>query len=84
MNKLTNLISRFFSRLARPAESPEEDSVTRQAKLGDMMAQYTLAYMYETGRGAPQSDSEACKWYRKSAEQGHMGAKQKLTKFGKD
>ena len=84
MNKLIAFISRFFSRLARPAESPEEDSVTRHAKLGDMMAQYTLAYMYETGRGATQSDSEACKWYRKSAEQGHMGAKQKLKKLGKN
>ena len=84
MNKLTTLISRFISCFERPAESPEKDSVTHHAKLGDMMAQYTLAHMYETGRGASQSDSEACKWYRKSAEQGHMGAKQKLNKLGKN
>ena len=84
MNKLIAIISRFFNRLAHPVESTEEDSITRDAKLGDMMAQYTLAFMYETGRGRTQSDSEAKKWYRKSAEQGHMGAKQKLTKFGKE
>ena len=84
MKKLAALIRRFFSRLAHPAELTEEGSVTRLAKQGEMMAQYTLAFMHETGRGAPQSDSEAKKWYRKSAEQGHMGAKQKLKKFGKD
>ena len=77
-------MSRFLGCFKRQAESPEEDSVTHDAKLGDMMAQYTLASMYETGRGAPQSNSEACKWYRKSAEQGHMGAKQKLKKLGKN
>jgi hypothetical protein len=84
MNELATLISRFFKRLRRRAESPEEVSVTRHAKLGDMIAQYTLAFMYETGRGAPQSNSEAKKWYLKAAEQGHMGAKQKLKKFEKD
>ncbi len=83
MNKLATLISRLFNRLGRRAESPEEESVTRQARLGDMISQYTLAFMHETGRGAPQSDSEAKKWYFKAAEQGHMGAKQKLKKFGK-
>ena len=84
MKKLKALIYRVFSRLTHPAESSEEGSVTRLAKQGDMIAQYTLAFRHETGRGAPQSDSEAKKWYRKAAEQGHMGAKQKLKKFGKD
>ena len=51
MNKLATFFGRFFNRLVRRAESPEEDSVTRQARLGDMIAQYTLAFIYETGRG---------------------------------
>ena len=84
MKKLAALIRRFFSRLAHPVESSKKDSVTRLAKQGDMMAQYTLAFMHETGRGAPQNDIEAEKWYRKASEQGHMGAKQKLKKFGKN
>ncbi|MBU0755055.1 MAG: SEL1-like repeat protein [Planctomycetes bacterium] len=83
MIKLSDLLSRFLSRFAHRAEFSEENLVTHDAEQGDMIAQYTLAFMYETGRGAPQSDAEARKWYRKSAEQGHMGAKQKLKKFCK-
>ena len=30
--------------------------------------------MYEKGRGVEQSDMEAVKWFRKSAEQGHATA----------
>ena len=34
------------------------------------MAQNELGRMYQEGRGVPQSDTEAIKWYRKAAEQG--------------
>ena len=30
--------------------------------------------MYELGRGVPQDDAEAVKWYRKATEQGHAEA----------
>ena len=30
--------------------------------------------MYEVGNGVPQSFSEATKWYRLAAEQGHRNA----------
>lgn len=76
--KFFALIKHFFSRLTQLVEPAEEDSVVHDAKHGDMIAQYTLAFMYETGRGVQQSKSEAKKWYLKAAEQGHMGARQKL------
>jgi TPR repeat protein len=30
--------------------------------------------MYDKGQGVSQDDTEAAKWYRKAAEQGHAGA----------
>jgi TPR repeat protein len=30
--------------------------------------------MYHLGRGVPQNDKEAVKWYRKAAEHGHAKA----------
>ncbi|MFH2002513.1 MAG: SEL1-like repeat protein [Planctomycetota bacterium] len=83
MKKLIAMIRLLFSCSTRPAESPSEDSTSRLAKQGDMMAQYNLAFMHETGRGGPRNDSEAKKWYQKAADQGHMGAKQKLKNLQK-
>jgi TPR repeat protein len=34
--------------------------------------------MYENGRGIPNNDREAARWYRKAAEQGNSWAQQKL------
>ena len=33
-----------------------------------------LDMMYKEGKGVPQDDAEAVKWYRKAAEQGHADA----------
>jgi TPR repeat protein len=41
-------------------------------------AQYNLGIMYRNGRGVPKNDSEAVKWYRKAADQGHSGAQYNL------
>ena len=30
--------------------------------------------MYDIGRGVPEDDAEAVRWYRRAAEQGHAGA----------
>ncbi len=40
------------------------------AEQGDAEAQFNLGNMYRKGEGVPQSDQEAVKWYRLSAEQG--------------
>ena len=37
-------------------------------------AQFNLGVMYEKGRGVPQDDAEAVKWYRLAAEQGNAYA----------
>jgi len=42
------------------------------------MAQSLLGVMYNNGQGVPQDDTEAGKWYRLAAEQGHSGAQDLL------
>ena len=48
------------------------------AEPGDVSAQYFLGVMYSFGRGVPQNDAEAVKWYRKAAEQGVVPAQYNL------
>ncbi len=43
------------------------------AEQGFAPVQYNLGLMYENGRGVPQDDAEARRWYWKAAEQGHAG-----------
>jgi len=44
------------------------------AEQGIAQVQYNLGVMYKHGRGVAQSDTEAVKWSRKAANQGHAGA----------
>ena len=40
------------------------------AEQGDALAQYQVGLMYRKGRGVPQDDAQARKWYAKAAAQG--------------
>ena len=40
------------------------------------IAQDNLGWMYQHGRGVPQDDVEAVKWYRKAAEGGNLAKAQ--------
>lgn len=44
------------------------------AEQGSACGQVSLAYLYDTGRGVPQNDAEAVKWYRMDADQGNASA----------
>jgi TPR repeat protein len=44
------------------------------AEQGDAMAQYHVGMLYHKGRGVPQDDVQARKWYEKSAAQGQAKA----------
>ena len=48
------------------------------------MAQFKLGKMYEVEKGVPKDMTEATKWIRKAAEQGHEYAKEWLEKNAKD
>ena len=44
------------------------------AEQGNTLAQFSLGWLYEDGRGVTQDHKEAVKWYRKAAEQGFEDA----------
>ncbi|MCH7566103.1 MAG: sel1 repeat family protein, partial [Nitrospirae bacterium] len=44
------------------------------AQQGNAEAQNNLGVMYSKGRGVPQDDAEAVRWYRRAAEQGNAAA----------
>jgi len=48
------------------------------AEQGDALAQYNLGVMCANGRGVPQDDAEALKWYRLAANQGNAMAQYNL------
>jgi len=45
------------------------------AEQGNASAQFNLGLMHADGRGVPQNDAEAVKWYQKAADQGDAMAK---------
>ncbi|MDE2772197.1 MAG: tetratricopeptide repeat protein [Gemmatimonadota bacterium] len=48
------------------------------AEQGHAEAQSILGGRYASGRGVPQDDTEAVRWYRRAAEQGIVGAQYEL------
>ena len=56
------------------AQTPEIDALRARAEQGDADAQFVLGFMYATGRGVPQDDVQAVRWYRRAAEQGDADA----------
>ena len=59
-------------------QTPEIDALRVRAEAGDAEAQLNLGVMYDTGRGVPQDDAEAVRWYRLAADQGHARAQGNL------
>ncbi len=65
-----------------PVPTPAEISQLRtRAEAGDAQAQFELGRGYEEGRGLPQNEDLAVKWYRKAAEQGHAAAQNTVGVF---
>ncbi len=50
------------------------EELHKVAEQGEAFAQTFLGNKYAEGRGVPENDREAVKWYRKAAEQGWPGA----------
>ena len=56
-------------------QTPELDELRALAEQGDATAQFNLGIMYDNGRGVPQDDAEAVRWYRLAADRGHATAR---------
>ena len=54
------------------------DTVRQAADQGDADAQNNLGFRYAEGRGVPQDDAEAARWFRLAAEQGYADAQLNL------
>jgi TPR repeat protein len=54
------------------AQSPEpyNDQLLKRARSGDAVSQRTVAEDFLHGRGVPQDNAQALKWFRSSADQG--------------
>ena len=60
------------------AQSPVADFWRARAEEGDALAQVNLGVMYENGRGVPEDDAEAVRWFRLAAEQGNAFSQSNL------
>jgi TPR repeat protein len=54
------------------------DTLRARAEAGNASAQYSLGNMYVNGRGVPEDDAEAVRWYRLAADQGVAEAQYNL------
>ncbi|MEO5334824.1 MAG: sel1 repeat family protein [Magnetococcus sp. YQC-5] len=59
-----------FMLVAGSGYPESRDMIRAAAERGDAKAQHVLGAMYTAGKGVPQDDIEAVKWYHKAAEQG--------------
>jgi len=54
------------------------EEIQNLALEGDASAQFNFGVIHDTGRGVPENNTEAAKWYRLSAEQGNAEAQYNL------
>ena len=66
---------------------PCDSSIIYMSRLGGLIScaetgyapdQYTLGLMYHSGKGVPEDNAEAVRWYRRAAEQRHASAQHNL------
>ena len=80
MNKslLLPLALAVISVVGVDAQVPDLEEVRILAEQGDAIAQYNLGLMSASGRGVPEDDVEAVRWYRLAADQGYATAQYNL------
>jgi TPR repeat protein len=61
-----------------PLSSAEINRLKGKAEAGDASAQTALGHAYEDGKGLPQSQALAAKWFRRAADQGDADAEGSL------
>ncbi len=60
-----------FSSIVFSSEGNDFEQLKKHAEQGDINAQCELGSVYYIGKGIPQNNAEALKWYKKAAEKGH-------------
>lgn len=76
---LCELADRYYRGDGVPQDKEKAAELYNEAgNNGDMVAQYTLGYMYDKGDGIDKDRDKAMLWYEKAAEQGHEAAQNRL------
>ena len=73
--------SSAHQRIEAEGQTPKTETLRQLRQLamsGDPAAQNDLGWMYQNGRGVPQDDREAIKWYRRAAGQDYAIAQDNL------
>jgi TPR repeat protein len=68
-----------YQQVEAKGQTPETETLEQLRQLaegGYPAAQNDLGWMYQNGRGVPQNDRKAIKWYRKAAESGNLAKAQ--------
>ena len=72
-------LSSGFAKLGQHHEADGCERRRRKADAGNLAkAQDNLGWMYRHGRGVPQDDAEAIKWFRRAVENGYPAAQTNL------
>ena len=74
MRWILTCVAAGFLLVVTPAGAQDYEATRHAAEQGDADAQFNLGSMYATGRGVPQDDAEAVRWYRLATEQGDASA----------
>ena len=53
----------------------------KAAQMGYSLAQNSLRFMYEQGRGISKNESQAFYWYKLASAQGHKGARSRMIRL---
>ena len=72
MKKLWVLLLVSFLWTVSCSPKPDIKKLTQQANQGNAKAQFNLGWMYYFGRGVPQDDVQAMKWFILAAAQGYV------------
>ena len=60
------------------AQQESIEELRARAEQGEASAQYNIGVRYDNGRGVPENDPEAVRWWRLAADQGDAGAQSNL------
>lgn len=58
--------------------APSFNGQMKKAKNGDVEAQFSIAYCYQTGQAVEKNMDEAIRWYTLAAMEGHVGSQHNL------
>ncbi len=75
------VLSQAEAALRAGEDSRAGDLLRPLAESGNAVAQDRLGVLFETGRGLPLDDHEACAWYQRAARQGFASAQAHLGKL---